>query len=96
MSFDIIPLVKIFPKNVDITERLSELCFNSGQCWGIWMFSLNQLVAIKNIINFSFKKYFCLPKLIKLYSGPLFIELNRLVTHDNLSIHILFSEKGVN
>lgn len=38
-------------------------------------YSLNQLVAIKNIIKFSFQKYLCLPKVIKLHKQWYFINL---------------------
>lgn len=82
-----------FSKNVNITE--TELCFYY-RYWGIWIFILNQLVAIKNIIKFSFQKYICSsPKSLNYINcGILLIWCNSFVTCDNLSIYILiFSGK---
>ena len=45
LCFDIVPLIRIFPKDVGITENLILLSFYLRQYWGILMLTPNCLVA---------------------------------------------------
>ena len=98
LCFDIVPLIRIFPKDVGITENLILLSFYLRQYWGILMLTPNCLVAtIKKSLIFHCKNIHAFPNsLYYTNSGPSLIWLSGFITCDNMSFLITFSEKGMN